>query len=288
MSSSPLWGLFFTAPPDHTTCMCQEIHPGGAYSLEADPPQHQPRPFVLAGDRTVSSFSFVGAASAKQSFVRMTPDVKENFGSLFSRLSGRFSDGATRTCAICCFFVVSLCSVGRRADVGGDGGDSADIGVVQAGVCVLIVATMSVPLWLLLSDFVEWCGMPASKPLRFNDDRSTTTPSLPSSKRPAYCVPSTIERHPFLYVLFVRRTSRWAIFSGYDVSRERECRKVPRQISCCHSRQPGHDSENRYVEEVAVAAIAGAVVVVVVLVVGGGGVTSVCGILIFSRNLPPP
>eukprot|EP00903_Cladosiphon_okamuranus_P007235 g7022.t1 len=50
--------------------------------------------FNARGDRTVSSFSFVGATSAKQSFVRLTPDLRENFGSIFSRLSGRFSDGA--------------------------------------------------------------------------------------------------------------------------------------------------------------------------------------------------
>ncbi|CAM9661264.1 unnamed protein product [Hapterophycus canaliculatus] len=48
--------------------------------------------FNARGDRTVSSFSFVGAAAAKQSFVRLTPDLKEHFGSLFSRLSGRFTE----------------------------------------------------------------------------------------------------------------------------------------------------------------------------------------------------
>eukprot|EP00752_Nemacystus_decipiens_P001287 g1280.t1 len=50
--------------------------------------------FNARGGRTVSSFSYVGAASAKQSFVRLTPDVREHFGALFSRLSGRFSEGA--------------------------------------------------------------------------------------------------------------------------------------------------------------------------------------------------
>ncbi|CAM9277412.1 unnamed protein product [Ectocarpus sp. 4 AP-2014] len=49
--------------------------------------------FNARGDRTVSAFNPVGAAAAKQSFVRLTPDMKEHFGSLYSRLSGRFSDG---------------------------------------------------------------------------------------------------------------------------------------------------------------------------------------------------
>jgi len=47
---------------------------------------------ISAGDRTVNSFTFVGAAAAKQSFVRLTPDLKEHFGSVFSRLSGRFTE----------------------------------------------------------------------------------------------------------------------------------------------------------------------------------------------------
>ncbi|CAM9418516.1 unnamed protein product [Scytosiphon promiscuus] len=50
--------------------------------------------FNARGDRTVSSFSFVGATAAKQSFVRLTPDLKDHFGSLFSRLSGRFTEKA--------------------------------------------------------------------------------------------------------------------------------------------------------------------------------------------------
>ncbi|CAM9356216.1 unnamed protein product [Ectocarpus sp. 6 AP-2014] len=49
--------------------------------------------FNARGDRTVSAFNPVGAAAAKQSFVRLTPDAKEHFGSLYSRLSGRFSEG---------------------------------------------------------------------------------------------------------------------------------------------------------------------------------------------------
>lgn len=66
---------------------------------------------LIAGDRTVSSFSFVGAAAAKQSFVRLTPDVKEHFGSLFSRLSGRFSDGAAYIRLFISYGVVSLCFI---------------------------------------------------------------------------------------------------------------------------------------------------------------------------------
>lgn len=45
---------------------------------------------------------------------------------------------------------------------------------------------------------------------------------------------------------FLRRTCRRAVFSGDDVPRERQRGKSPREIPRRRSRQPGHDSKNRY------------------------------------------
>ena len=47
----------------------------------------------VPGERTISSFTLGGASVAKQSFARITPDMKENEGSIFSRLTGRFNSG---------------------------------------------------------------------------------------------------------------------------------------------------------------------------------------------------
>lgn len=134
---------------------------------------------------------------------------------------------------------------------------------------------------------------------------------LPYNRRPACRTyvsrnpsPSELSSHPallntkqdfFVRCFVFRRSSRRAVFAGYDVPRERERGKDARQIPRRHPRQPGPYSENRYVHasyvpistlrRLLLLAVAVAVVVAVFfcLVVCGMLNACFCG----TENRPP-